>query len=271
MEGYLINQSLFDLKSKIQEILLNSIKIDDNLPIVYHNYIVPYLKNSYIEYNNYEYFTQDITRKRTKDSTIIKTIGQFIGENRIKDLNFMVFNIINISDNVNNPPIPPYININKAKYYNYLKNKYEGVDFVNQIQEEFKNIINGIRINITKYSHYKNINFDKISDEMLLEIIENNNATTLLGSIDALDLLNNPFNNIFGVGYLKFDVGYSKDKFNLSDLLKGTIDIPNILTYNLQNVEGINNILSNLELKNYKYDLNSNMTIKKKYKLKYFF
>jgi hypothetical protein len=139
----------------------------------------------------------------------------------LSDVNFVIFTIINTSNDeyTNNPPNPPYININNLIYYT----KYSSV------KDKHLYIINEIKsllLELSKYDYYKthskiinirkqflinpdiitptNENFYKESEigskaganiefiyTELLNIISINNNATLIGTIEATDAMQN--------------------------------------------------------------------------------
>ena len=123
-----------------------------------------------------------------------------------RSMNFGVFTVINTTNNqrTNNPPNPPYLNINRLKYYT----------LVNFNSEILKAEILDLALNKMKtYAYYtnNNKNYDKYikklemdnnldskSDDIvkgmgvaLIELIETANPSTLIGSLESTLIIQN--------------------------------------------------------------------------------
>ena len=127
----------------------------------------------------------------------------------VSELNFAIFTVINISDYfpeknkvTNNPPNPPYININNLIY---LRNIQKIFPNIVQLQSEINNVLKKLE----DYEFYKTleivINFKqkyesskpKVLNEMLeyannlIDLIQTNNSATLIGTLADTDLIQN--------------------------------------------------------------------------------
>jgi len=130
----------------------------------------------------------------------------------METINFVIFTVINLTDNgkVNNPPNPPYINVNNLIYYSQID--------IND--EELKKALKDILLKTKKYNFYNNNdnlkkvfssiggfeNFENFIDQSnynnlieitkeLLLIIQSNNPSTLIGSLESTDILQNTIYN----------------------------------------------------------------------------
>ncbi len=156
-----------------------------------------------------EYLFKIMTTSST--NSIIKGVNGFGLE--IENSTLVIFTVINVTPNptapTNNPPTPPFININKLKLiYKILSipetgsktvlsllkenNKY---NIISQIQDIGKHYYD----KIMEYPFYKSFeskfsflqNIDELTDnkgkrlkEDVIDFIDSNNATTLLGTVD---------------------------------------------------------------------------------------
>ena len=202
-EGYMINKSLYDLKLDVALLLKKSLqRIDKPMPIFYDNNIFPFCRNNNLEDNdNLEKF-YDMDSDKTLSGVIIKTMNNDMKVKTDK-LNFVLFTVYNTTHNglVNNPPNPPYININDLYYNTRIKKD------TSLIRKSLTNILD----TINKYFFYNDfksnqiyITCDKIKDKDdstinnniksindLIDFISVNNASTLIGSLETTDMLQN--------------------------------------------------------------------------------
>lgn len=217
MEGYMINRSLLDMRIEIQNLIKRSLFIKGNdttdiLPIFYEKNIIPYCKNININFDSIGYFndiieTKDKQTNYTYNSKIINIIKD-LGVD-IENLNFIIFTVINLNADKNNPPNPPYININKLLYYYYLKD----FDSENEKKKKLIKELDSIKNNLINYSFYKDyvskniiINSDTsltMINTIITKIISyimSNNAATLIGSLESTDVLQNTVFNMYYTG-----------------------------------------------------------------------
>ena len=197
-EGYMINRTLKDMGDDIRNIIKNTLKLENTnnklyLPIFLDNNISQYCSSSNYDDKYFDDFYS--IKKNTKTSGKIMDIIKNFGVNFSK-MYFCIFTVINTSSNetTNNPPIPPYININKLIYFK-------------QINYNIYNITNELRVlfvKLKKYEFYEEdyiikyysdvfnsplINNGQINEivDKLIIIIKRNNATTLIGSLETTD------------------------------------------------------------------------------------
>ena len=233
-EGYMINKTLKDLRMDIENLVKNSIIIgkdqniitkikdfkfkdnkslvisDDNIkifPFIIDNNIHPYCRNinmlkshPYEKYDDYDNF-KEITFR----SNIIKELTDHNIE--LNNLNFVIFTVINVSSTVNgieinNPPNPPYIQLNDLKTAIIHDDNNEIIKNVGNLLNVLKNYnfyntldynIYGNNLNnLDVFFKEKADNHTKKDIAKFLEnLIENNNALTLIGTLYATDLLKN--------------------------------------------------------------------------------
>jgi hypothetical protein len=217
-EGYMINASLGGMRTDIKMLIKKSLSLNpenkDLLPLFYEKEIFPYCRNINIndEYFN-EFYKSDSNSKLS--GVLLKimsgTEDREFGIN-METINFVIFTVINLTDNgkVNNPPNPPYINVNNLIYYSQIE--------IND--EELKKALKDILLKTKKYNFYNNNdnlkkvfssiggfdNFEifidqsnynnliEITKELLL-IIQSNNPSTLIGSLESTDILQNTIYN----------------------------------------------------------------------------
>ena len=253
-EGYMINRSLKDIAEDIQQLLLSSVAQDNILPLFYEKEIYPYCLNSDIETSKLDFFDKPINNNRD-DGILFKTLIDMGSDT--KTMNFVVMTVINLNQTVNNPPNPPFINLNTLKYYletnknkeklnEELKNVQDKIlqyeFYRNQTNSEFKNLLVYSIENEQSHDYETNI-------KKLIDFIEINNASTLIGSIATTEQLQN-------IVYTKKICSYS-DNGDIND---------NINDYNIDNGFGKLEDDSNIDIK----QLEGRMKMKYlKYKNKY--
>jgi hypothetical protein len=126
---------------------------------------------------------------------------------------FVIFTVINLTDDgkVNNPPNPPYININDLYYnLNISKNIEEIKKNITYLINQTKNYVfykNNAQMEEIYKSNINSLNTDQIKTlaKDLLRIIGSNNPSTLIGSLESTDILQN-------VTYDKIICSYSNNK-----------------------------------------------------------
>ena len=204
-EGYMINGTLSETRQMIQNMILsrnaNSIRIvppfmDDCLPY----YCI-----------NKECFTQPYI-KNVSHNVIFNKIKEEIGESNYSKLLICIFMVFNISPIANNPPPIPYLDIYKLNRIFYkIKNDelYTIQSFkkiVNEIfeliTEEFKDKLSLLQSK-TEFIHFKSfkellnngtINRSNTKEhletiERFIELINNNNAASSIGTLEFLDMV----------------------------------------------------------------------------------
>ena len=206
-EGKMINKSLQDLKNGVKSLVLKSF-IDpktNTLPFIFDKEVFPYCRNLYSDENIYEKFYNTPDKDNTKSGQIIKVIKDFGVD--VSKLNFAVFTVINLSDYfpekkkvTNNPPNPPYININNLIYLRNIQKIFPNFD---KLKSEINNIID----KVFEYDFYKNLDdMTKLKDQYkesnpkllneiegfadsLIKLIQPNNSATLIGTLaDAVSI-----------------------------------------------------------------------------------
>jgi hypothetical protein len=224
-EGYLINKSLADLRNDISSLIKKSLRLAKTyLPIYFDEVVFPYCRNINMDDDGTieKFYDSDFKEdqvysdsKQCNDNDIslsgvlLKIIKCDFGVNMSK-INFVVFTVINTNPDTNNPPNPPYININNLNYYynNIDKNPDE---FIAKLKVGQKNIISLIN----NYDFYnKSSVFLNFLDEMVdydtrtwgkydsmvkeatielatrfINFIKNNNASSLIGTLESTDAL----------------------------------------------------------------------------------
>jgi hypothetical protein len=214
----MINHSLKVLTEDIKGILRNSVVITDKtnnkyLPIYFDKDVSSSCRDKYVEDEVFEVFnTSEAIYKPT--GIIMKTIGEKFGVD-LNNLNFVVLNIINVSDSwgaeskkpkkvTNNPPTPPYINLTNLIYnlpishgamqteFNSLKIKKEYYELRNRL-EQFNFYKNSVIFtnDIMKFKMKDEEDRENILSAVkkLLDLVRGNNPSTLIGSMETLEML----------------------------------------------------------------------------------
>ena len=201
----------------------------------------------------------------------------------LKNLNFVLFTVYNVTSRnyVNNPPNPPYININDLIYYstiNYNLNNLmiKSISFFNKIKnylfyktnnliiDKMNKILTSITFNNEKYNNiiepYDKIDFlysfikDKFKSNLTLSsininidiekndilshiteitnLISQNNAATLIGTLETTDMLQS-------MTFDKFICSKFNDLDNILQTFK-TYKLSSSTEYNLD-IENYNN------------------------------
>ena len=192
-EGYMINKSLSDLRNDIATRVMGAIKRGQAIePLVYFTQEIPYCADMQLQYNYYDTFYKPIsTRPKNK---LMDIIEGFTGS--AQDITFAIFTVVNVSDDVNNPPSIPYIDINALRYF---YSTYTGSDRIAKLELELQKITK----NLQSYKYYvesypgKSITKTKNTDEIpqLLDEIDRNNASSLIGSLEATEKLKSLFSS----------------------------------------------------------------------------
>ena len=216
-EGMMINHSLSKLREDLKSIMLNSVSLNDSksgktyLPLMFDTSISPAIRNTYIEDEYYDRFLTQETKLRETKGIIMKIIKDDFKVD-INSMYIAIFTVINLTDSdkkaINNPPNPPYINISELIYtlpvaqggmstldrkrvlsvYKTMLNKTKNYDFYKtnpvllKLIEDVDKITNKDEFESTVYnSHIKKY----------IELIQQNNPSTLIGSIESTDIIKN--------------------------------------------------------------------------------
>ena len=222
-EGYMINRSLSDLRDGIQGFIKQSIQDSEgNMPLFYEKAIYPYCRNININDNYFDYFYNKPDTNEMTSALIymMSDKNQVIPNSNVKpfgldlrNTNFAIFTVINTNNdgNTNNPPNPPYVNINDLIYYTDVV-KEEGTS----MSKLYKSCYIETLHKALGYTFYQNgplrgfavldmenkeeiydIPLNTIQDRSrdLIKIIKSNNASTLIGSLESTDVLQNTVYN----------------------------------------------------------------------------
>jgi len=200
VEGYMINKSLLDMREAIKDLILSSLKEDDHLPLFWDLPFFPYCRNINITDNLFDNFdnTKNTNNTGNKVSSIILNV-MAKEDVDINKLNYCIFTVINTSENkyTNNPPNPPYIDTSLLTYYKVINinndkliaeskavtERMTKYSFY-QNNQEFKKYLDVVN----KDSNYTNEQKMKQADD-LIKIINSNNPSTLIGSIESTEIL----------------------------------------------------------------------------------
>jgi hypothetical protein len=251
-EGMMINHSLRELTEDIKGVLRNSILIGNEkgkyLPIFYDKQISSSYRDKYVEDDAFSVFNTEKSRYETKGKVmeIIKTDFKM----DVDKLNFCIVNIINTTDSQgtevvggnkktkNNPPTPPYINIANLIYHlpqskGGMKEKFN----MENIKAEYEKI----RTRLNKFEFYRNSSIyntiiksfnmreEKTESnilnavDVLVNLVKANNPSTLIGSIETLEMLQSNIKFLCDSNKVEYDkitfhgVQPSEDKFKLTE------------------------------------------------------
>jgi hypothetical protein len=261
-EGFMINKSLSELRQDIKTLSLQNIGDGTTKPIYFDKDIFPYCRNiNYYDEDIFEKFNESFNESGTKSSleygVIINQINIIINNNftslieskeKLNNLNFFILTVLNVTDltTVNNPPKPPYININELIYFTTICSKiYNLINILDESKSEY----------ITEQFPYYKLNKNKSKKDILKsqkskEDIpkkdkEDKNYRSLL-----IDLLINTYINMNKYTYYS-GKNSSKKLECISDFKKileayePSKDIMNIIIDNNQMSKIDNNLLNN--------------------------
>ena len=189
-EGYMINQTLRDFKDNIRNIIQSKLSL--NLPLFFDQDIFPYCRNHNLKNEIFNKYYDIKPYDDNKNKFLLDILYKEGIE--VSTLDFFIFTVINLTPTANNPPNPPYINLNDLIYHfkhktNEEKNK-SLKDFMENLQNynfykelaEFKDIRDSINIG-------KTLNDEGINNFIttIRNVIENNNELTLIGTLQTTD------------------------------------------------------------------------------------
>ena len=196
IEGYSINRSLADLRLDIKQLIMENVADGGTLPIFFDNEIHPFCRNSNMDANVIEQFYKSVDSKSGYSGQIFKRIflrDLNLTPDDIKKMNFVVFTVINTTkdDSTNNPPNPPYININKLVNLAVISPEPTPANLNVELT--------ALQKKLELYKYYEEPATKKFIDELikpdalykntlkkckkLITYIDNINATTLIGSL----------------------------------------------------------------------------------------
>jgi hypothetical protein len=282
-EGFMINKTLSDLRDDIKKITFQNIKLKEQnyLPIMYYKPNLSYIKNNNILIDNYKEFRNIKNFENNKDIKYGKLIDIIYKEFEInpKELKFIVFTVINLTNKqkINNPPNPPFININDLKILINIYDRYISLNNDLNIESNIKKLNEDLENKLKNYDFYKNIP-NHISTEnniidkakKYINYIEPNNSATLIGSLYSTDFIKNPFNNFYINSLYSENIkkkikelyGEYSDTFKI---INEAIDKTQNIILNIDNVNKTLDKLNNNDDNN--YDLIYNNNNKSKYKI----
>ena len=184
LEGDFINKSVFDLGEDIKHIVSKSTSTTGG------TMIFPYLRNImkdyWLNFNDIKSFIQhkygaiakaiyDVMKNEKGDDISI--------EKELNNVKWITWSVANVSDNVNNPPKIPYVNIDKIVYdYETLLNEPK---LKNDIIEKLRKF--------ESYNYYTNSILKSYSEKMdgkdLAKEIYKINSSTFIGSLEQGDIM----------------------------------------------------------------------------------
>ena len=224
-EGFMINKSLYDLRQDVKSIIMNTLQpLPDEsgksfMPIFWDRLVLPYCRNlntddevllKYYSSSKPEPTALGGKILKVMDADNRKYLGQpasdYLDLESFRSMNFGVFTVINTTNNqrTNNPPNPPYINVNRLKYYTLVKfnpeilkneildlalNKMQTYAYYTKNNKNFEKYISKLETN----SNLENKSKDVIKNMgvALIELIETANPSTLIGSLESTLIIQN--------------------------------------------------------------------------------
>lgn len=184
IEGKMINDSLIEMKEQIKNMIIDSAGIPET-SIYWDTLYHPYCYNLNIRSNNVFIKPE---RSDVNSSIIVKELLKLAGvpEGGQPKMKFIVFTVLLTNKDTNNPPNPPYFNLNRAKTYESNKQN-------NLLLGEMIRTINKAK----KHSFYENNEFVKkdvnglqVSDyKKFIETFDRNNSATLIGTLEVTEEL----------------------------------------------------------------------------------
>lgn len=218
-EGTMINTTLSDIENGIRTVITQSLIDSSNnnlMPIFYEKEIYPECIKSNSYSDNFNFFYDKLKKNDSNNNLgfILDTFEKF--GIVMSKINFIVLTVINMSYTVNDPPNPPYININNYEYNSNneklgditfdavddLLNKIEKYKFYTNenLSKEIKDTKQILRYQINKVKKLiagDNTTLKEILPGLeskvktFIDFIKNNNSATLIGSLETTDKLQN--------------------------------------------------------------------------------
>ena len=199
-EGLFINHVLSDIRRDVRRFIISTVKQNTTkniVPVFFDKLPHPYCVNTNINDNVYDTFYEASTNT-IYDQNIIFDIFKDKLKIDIKNLNFIIYTLINLTNNnkTNNPPNPPYTNIKHFIYLNNIKKPYNQESVAREFNLVFgnnnyyKNDQNFIALVISIQSQASPINF-KNEVNKLIDYVNINNSVTLIGSLESTDQIQN--------------------------------------------------------------------------------
>jgi hypothetical protein len=201
-EGFMINKSIRDMIKEIKSLmrvkLIREDKKEDKtisyMPLCFETQIYENCLDPLKDQEIYDKF-YDKPKTDTNSSKILQTIREQGVD--LQNLDFIIFTIINISDTTNNPPDPPFININDLiKHTHIIKDDKEMENAYIKVLDKLRNYKFYYPEPTSTDPYY----IDQITDitkkpstklkaDALIEFINNVNQTTLIGTLESSDKL----------------------------------------------------------------------------------
>jgi hypothetical protein len=190
-----INNTLYGMNKDLAEITKKSSReyaLFQKIPI-FNSQCLNYYCNSAL----YNCFKLDKKNTYNFDDSIFKTIYKVIDKK--DELVIANIGIINISKNVNNPPKTEYIDLTDLKlvretlYTNHMLEN--NLLMIKESVQKIVSILEPVKIDeiINKKNDLMKADNNKVYDLLveIIQILENNNLSTLLGTLDSLNSIKN--------------------------------------------------------------------------------
>jgi len=252
-EGEFINRTLYGMRKNISEITKKNNRqyaLFQKIPI-FNSACLEYYCNSEL-YNCFN-IPKDYYTSSQYDTSIFDTINSKIQLTNSNELNIAIFGVINISRNVNDPPSMPYFNLTNLKQirdilhtnwnYNYLPtirtkedtNINVEIEKITTILKIYENSISKTLYNLTDHTGVlfdiissittvTGINQKYIQFIKLINILEEINSVSLLGTLDFLNSVKNSLQTDISCDIINLDT--KKKGIAIKDLT----DYKNLMT-----------------------------------------
>lgn len=206
-EGHVINRTLSDLRTDINQILKSS-SYNGTVPLVFYNPQIPYCTNQNLDQNIYETFYKQIGKQ--KNMNLTGKISEVFDDFKIDKENivYAIFTVVNISKNIIDPPKIPYMNLSELSYYykKYINDATDKQKLGNKLLEILTKLANFI-----KQFPYYSVGYESKTETKIYLLLQNKhsiqdipelireidvlNASTFIGSMEAMIKIKNLTDN----------------------------------------------------------------------------
>jgi len=242
LEGYTINDSLRGLRKDIKSLILKSINNMYNItPLMFYVPDIPFCTDTTLYNNRYDEFYKKVDDSSTDAIDIIINSLSRDFNIKVNLLNFVIFIVIKMSENIDN--IIQYVNLNKLYYafinYKSSKDKSSSEGNLKTQLDNIKNILTSIDYYNINYNNkgqeseitkLLNDKFDIENTEKLMSEIDNLNALTFIGSLNASKQIADIFSDKYNLtcSNLNDDTSFEdlKKIHKISDSIEFTKIIP---------------------------------------------
>jgi hypothetical protein len=186
-EGSMINRSLADARDNIRNFIMAGMA-KEKVPLVYFNPDIDYCTDRNIDISYYEDFYKENINAST--GKIFDVIQNKFGIKNTSNLVFVVFAVVNLSYVANNPPNPPYINLDKL----YISTN------VSETLKDYGKLLKKYKYYVSNFSEGNSVLAQLMKGDIstsmrndVISMIDKLNASTLLGSLESTLILSKLF------------------------------------------------------------------------------